>query len=410
MTIVQSLLMPISLETKSPDKGSLMTNRNPIFSHNRLKLGIFCTNGKGASLTLAPEAHQMTWALSVETAQMADRAGYEAVVPFSRWKGYVADNPNHVSGEVLDAYTWAAAIAQATERIGVFVTSHAPTMHPIMAAKQTATIDIISDGRLGLNVVGGWNKPELEMFGAPLKEHSERYDHLAEWLEVIERLWTENDEFDFHGKFFDVVRGISLPKPLQKPRIPIMNAGGSERGRLFACEHADMCFIAVKSEDPEQIRAEIDSYKRTAREQFNREVQVWTHCIVIQRETQNEAEDFLRYIAVEQQDREGVDGLIQMQQMQQKGVSPEGLELLRTRIAAGAGGFPLVGTAEHIAKQLELFADAGLDGILMIHIDYKDGMTRFNRDVLPKLEQAGLRRPHVPTAILEPVAPEALDA
>ena len=371
-----------------------MINGNPVFtSPNRLKLGIFCTNGKGATASLAPEANQMTWPLAVETAQMVDRAGYEAVVPFSRWRGYVADNPNHVSGEVLDAYTFAAAIAQATERVGVFVTSHAPTMHPILAAKQTATIDIISNGRLGLNVVGGWNKPELEMFGAPLKEHDERYDHLAEWLEVVERLWTEDKEFDFHGKFFDVIRGISIPKPLQKPRVPIMNAGGSERGRMFACEHADMCFIAIKSENPEQIRAEIDAYKKTARERFNREVQVWTHCVVIQRDTQAEAEDYLRYIAVDNQDRESVDGLIAIQQIQQKGVSSEGLELLRTRIAAGAGGFPLVGTADHIAEQLALFSSVGLDGVLMIYIDYKDGIARFNRDVLPRLEKAGLRKP-----------------
>jgi alkanesulfonate monooxygenase SsuD/methylene tetrahydromethanopterin reductase-like flavin-dependent oxidoreductase (luciferase family) len=64
----------------------------------------------------------------------------------------------------MDPFTWAAAIAQATEHVGVFVTAHAPTSLPIAAAKQLATIDIISNGRLGLNVVAGWNRPELEMF------------------------------------------------------------------------------------------------------------------------------------------------------------------------------------------------------------------------------------------------------
>lgn len=296
---------------------------NPIFSSpNKLKIGTFCTNGKGAAQTLVPEAGELSWPMSVEAARIADDHGYEAVVPYARWKGYVADDPRHESGAVMDPFTWAAAIAQATRRVGVFVTSHAPTIHPIAAAKQLATIDIISGGRLGLNVVGGWNKPELEMFGAPLKEHDARYDHLAEWLGIVERLWTDYDAFDHHGEFFDIVQGVSLPKPVQRPRPPIMNAGGSDRGREFACAHADMCFVIVKSEDPEKIRAEVDSYKRLAREKYGRDVQVWTNCFVVQRDTQAEAEDYLRYYAVDRQDRKSLDGWMEMQQAQTQILPP----------------------------------------------------------------------------------------
>ncbi|HWX99986.1 MAG TPA: LLM class flavin-dependent oxidoreductase, partial [Mycobacterium sp.] len=94
---------------------------NPIFNDNKLKLGTFCTNGRaGAAHTLVPEGNQLNWPRAVEIAQKADRAGYEAVVPLARWKGYIKEKPNHVSGEVLDPFTWAAGIAQATEQIGVF--------------------------------------------------------------------------------------------------------------------------------------------------------------------------------------------------------------------------------------------------------------------------------------------------
>src|SRR3546814_5858180 len=89
-------------------------------------------------------------------------------------------------------------------------------MHPVLAAKQAATIDHISNGRLTLDVVGGWNRPELEMFGAPLREHGQRYEHLAEWLQVVKMLWQSPDEFDHHGEFFDIIGGISLPKPDRK--------------------------------------------------------------------------------------------------------------------------------------------------------------------------------------------------
>ena len=57
----------------------------------------------------------------------------------------------------------------------VFATSHVPTVHPIFAAKQAATIDNISSGRFGLNVVCGWFKPEIEMFGMDQLDHDERY-------------------------------------------------------------------------------------------------------------------------------------------------------------------------------------------------------------------------------------------
>ena len=367
---------------------------NPVFNGNKLKLGTFCTNGRaGAAHTLVPEANQLNWRRAVEISQSVDRAGYEAVVPLARWKGYVKEKPNHVSGEVLDPFTWAAGIAQATEQIGVFVTSHAPTIHPLVAAKQTATIDIISNGRLGINVVGGWNRPEIEMFGAALREHDQRYDYLAEWLDVMKRLWSSNEEFDHHGEFFNVIRGISIPKPVQRPRPPIMNAGLSDRGRLFACEHADMCFIGLRSETLEGIRDEVEAYRRTARDRFGREVQVWTPTTVVQRETQKEADDYLEYYAVTHQDRESVDGLISIATPEVRNMPPEMWEALRARFAAGFGGFPLVGTTERIFETLNMLSSAGLDGVLLTWVDYVDGVNRFNRDVLPLLEQAGLRRP-----------------
>jgi len=367
--------------------------RNPLFNANRLKLGIFGTNGKGGAQTLVPEAYKPTWPASIETAQLADRAGFEAIVAYARWKPYMAGNPNHASGVVLDPFTWCAGIAQATRYSAVMATSHAPTVHPMTCAKQCATIDIISEGRFGLNVVGGWNKHELEMFGAPLREHDERYEHLAEWLGVIERAWRETEEFDFDGRFFKVVRASSMPKPLQQPRPPIMNAGGSPRGMRFACEHADMCFLILRSEDPAVCRAQIDEYKRTAREQFGREVQVWTYCPVVQRDTQQEAEAYLRHYAVEMEDGPSLDAWSAGLAAQTGIVAPEAMAAMRMRFAAGAGGNILVGTADRIADQLHAFSDAGLDGVLFTWVDFVDGLRRFNRDVMPLLEQRGLRAP-----------------
>jgi FMNH2-dependent dimethyl sulfone monooxygenase len=369
---------------------------NPVFGKNRLKLGLFSTNGRGASQSLVPEAHTTSWEFALRTAQTADRAGYEAIVPYARWKGYPEGNPTHLSGNVMDSFAWAAGIAQATTHAGVFATSHAPTMHPIVAAKQAATIDMISNGRFAMNVVGGWNAPEMEMFGAPLREHDQRYEYLAEWLEIIRKLWVETEEFDHSGEFFNVIRGSSLPKPVQRPYPPIMNAGGSPRGRQFAAQHADLCFVVLTSEDVDDIRRQVDGYKRLAEEEFGRSVQVWTHTYVVQRDTQKEADEYLHRFAVEYEDVESVDAWMKLQAEQAQLLPPEALAAFRLRFTAGAGGFPLVGTAEHITDRLALLAEGGIDGVLLTWVDYYDGLERFNADVLPALEKLGLRDPFTP--------------
>jgi len=369
---------------------------NPLFGPNKLKIGIFGTNGKGSAHTLVPEAYKPAWDNVIRTARLADESGYEAIVAYARWKGYIEGRIDHPAGIILDPFTFAAGVAQATSHAAVFATSHAPTIHPIAAAKQCATIDIISNGRLVLNVVAGWNRPELEMFGAPLREHTERYEHLAEWLEIIRRLWTAREEFDFEGTYFKVKAAMSMPQPVQKPCPPIMSAGGSDTGRRFACAHADICFLLLHSEDPEEWRHQISAYKQFARDEFGREVQVWTYAPMVQRDTMSEAQAYLNHYAVEQQDKESVDGWVAGNAATAKGMSPETLAKLRNHFAAGGGGNQLVGTADHIAERLTQLSQAGLDGILFTYVDFIDGMTRFNRDVLPILEQRGLRAPFAP--------------
>ena len=366
---------------------------NPLFGPNRLKIGIFGTNGKGSAHTRVPGHYKPSWDNVLATARTADAAGYEAIVAYARWKGYVEGRPDHPGGIILDPYIFAAGVAQATSHAAVFATSHAPTIHPLLAAKQTATIDHVSNGRLALNVVAGWNKPELEMFGAPLKEHTERYEHLAEWLHVLRRLWTEVDELDHAGAFFSIKRGMSMPKPLQLPCPPIMCAGSSEVGRRFAGEHADICFVLLQSEDPADWARQIGAYKSFAREEFGREIQVWTYAPVVQRDTLKEAQAYLDYFAVEHEDSESVDGWIAGAAQQSRGLDPEAMRRMRKNIAAGGGGTRLIGTADMITEQLAQLSEAGLDGILFTWVDFFDGLARFNAEILPQLENRGLRQP-----------------
>src|SRR5271167_1308530 len=136
---------------------------SPIFSRRKLKLGTFSTNNSGGcAVTTISGTLKADWPSSLELARLGDSMDFEALVPVGRWKGF--GGPTNFNGDSLEVYTWAAAVAASTLKSGVFATSHISTVHPILAAKQGATIDLISNGRFALNVVTGHNKAEMEMF------------------------------------------------------------------------------------------------------------------------------------------------------------------------------------------------------------------------------------------------------
>ncbi|HZT51243.1 MAG TPA: LLM class flavin-dependent oxidoreductase [Stellaceae bacterium] len=368
---------------------------NPLFGDNRLKLGTFGTNvSNGCAITTAEEALVTSWPNTLAIAQAADRLGFEALVPVARWKGF--GGKSNFNGSNFETYTWAAGLAQGTRRSAVFTTSHVPTVHPIMAAKQATTVDHISNGRFALNIVCGWFAPELEMFGAPIMEHDTRYDYAAEWIEIIKLLWTREEEFDYEGRFLRVNKGFAMPKPVQKPFPPLMNAGSSGKGQHFAAKYADMAFITFDPDDLEKSRAHIESYRRLAREEYGRELQLWCNGTVVQRDTQKEAEDYLRYYVVEKGDDAAVDNLLAIQSRQMQRLLPRERENLRFSLKAGWSGYLLVGTAEQIVAKMETIAKLGIDGMILNWVDYLDGMRRWEKDVAPLLEQAGLRRPTRP--------------
>src|SRR5690606_29748692 len=105
--------------------------------------------------------------------------------------------------------------------------------HPVFAAKAAASVDIISNGRAGLNLVCGWYPAEIELFGAKLPEHTDRYALAEEWVEIFKRLWTESASFDYEGEYFQIKGAITQPRPVQDNPF-LLNAGGSPRGQEFA--------------------------------------------------------------------------------------------------------------------------------------------------------------------------------
>lgn len=376
------------------DEGIARQASNALFNDNKLKLGLFGINcDSGCAMTTADERLHLTWDSTRRIAVTADRAGYEVLVPVARWKGL--GGATDFNGRNFDTYAWAAGLAGATEQITLVTTSHVQTTHPIFAAKQAATIDHISGGRYCLNIVCGWFNPELEMYGAPFMDHDDRYDYAQEWYDIVRRLWTDEDEFDYQGRYLSVHDGYSFPKPLQRPLPPVINAGGSAKGQAFIARNCDIGYVVLTDhDDMDKTRTLVEGYRKLAADQ-GRRVQVWTHAYVIQRETKEEADAYLRYITVERGNDVAGDTAAKFLGLSSEIMSPEQWNTFKTHLKAGYGGLGLVGTAEQIAERLKALSDAGIDGVSLHWVDYLDGMSRFNSRVLPLLEQEGLRRPYV---------------
>ncbi len=367
--------------------------RNEILkSGNALKLGLFGSNvSSGRSYIIAPERWQPAWENNVRLAQLADEAGLECMVPIARWKGYGGDSdPN---GESWESITWAAGLLAATKQINVFATVHVPLNHPIVAAKQMATVDHIGRGRFGVNVVCGWNDEEFEMFGVSKQEHEARYAQGTEWWQVVSRIWAGQGPFDFEGQHYKLKHVEGLPLPYDGRPPLMMNAGTSTAGRAFAVRYSDMHFDGVRL--PEESIERIAETKRLAAA-GGRAIQVWTPIGVVCRPTQREAEEFTQYI-VEHADLGAVGHLAELHQ-RDAGDHENSESAFRNagegpveRLVLARGNFCAIGDADRVAQQLIRLHGAGFDGLVLNFVNYLDEFPYFVQEVLPRLAAAGLR-------------------
>ena len=355
---------------------------------HRMRLAVFAFNASNGSAITDADGHiEATWDEQVRIARAAEDANLDALIPVARWKGYEGRiNFNHRNFETL---TWAAGLAAVTDRIQVFATTHVPTIHPVRAAKQIATIDHISGGRVGLNIVAGWNTAEMAMFGITQREHDERYEVAEEWLHLLTRLWNESEPFDFHGKYFDAPEAYSSPKPVQQGRPVTMSAGTSSRGQRFAAEHADMIFVV---EPPSGDLRGLTSRMRQTALEFGNKVKTFLGTHVVIGDTDEDAKAYRDYYVNEKGDWEGAQAYLDaIIAGANQSLTAEEWRGMQEHAIAGAGSTPLVGSPETIASRIAELSDAGIDGLTLSFVDYEAGIARFREQVYPLLVQAGLR-------------------
>lgn len=358
---------------------------------NRLKLGIFAANCSGGqAVTKVPERWSASWDENLALAVMADEAGLDFMLPIARWLGYEGEGGFHDSS--LETITWAAGLLAATKRITIFATVHTAFTHPVMAAKQFATIDQIGHGRFAVNIVCGWNEPEYRLFGLELpKDHASRYAFGQEWLDIVRALWRAQTRFDWHGSHFHLENAVSFPKPFGGSEPIIFNAAASEEGRAFALRNSD--YLLTSLVDLDKTARDVVAIKSAAVAANNRAIDVFGVSYVVCRPTMAQAREYHRYYAEEQADGPAVDRLMELMGRHAKSFTPEELSAHRVRFAGGHGTYPIIGDPDHVADVLERISRTGLAGTTICFVDYCAELPYFVAEVLPRLEQKGLRAP-----------------
>ena len=212
-----------------------------------------------------PEVERFVpWPEYLDLARRAESAGYDSI-----WVGdhLVYDLPDGSTRGPYEAWTTLAAIAAATERVEIGPLVASTGFHaPAMLAKQAATVDAISQGRLIVALGAGWNRREFDAFGFPYDRRVSRFE---EALAIIAPLLREG-RTTFHGQFYDVDDCVLDPRPVREGGPPIMLGSNSPRMLSIGLPVVDAWNVwwSIYDNSVEkfaQVRAEVDAVKPEGR-------------------------------------------------------------------------------------------------------------------------------------------------
>ena len=326
------------------------------------------------------EGMTASWDYARRLTQRAEQIGFDLTL--------VAElNLNDIKGmdaPSLDAWSTAAALAAVTERLEIMVAVR-PTFHqPALLAKQAASIDRISNGRLSLNVVSSWWATEAKKYGIQFDQHDDRYARTSEWLDVVDGMWRE-PRFSYRGKYYAVDDAILEPKPVQRPRPTIYAGGESPAAKALISQKCDAWL--THGDPPETIAAKVADLRERRERLELPAMKFGAAGYAIVRGSEAEAQ---REIARITEVREGTAGYANYQdwlnntQLEQR-VSLEDYSVSNRGLRSG-----LVGTPEQVAERIVQFERAGLDLLLLQFSPQLEEMERFAEEVIPLVNGAAV--------------------
>ncbi len=350
-----------------------------------MKFGVFLPNGSNGYIpSSGSPVYQPTYQHNFDISQTAERYGLDFVLSMMKFKGFGGETGYWDS--CLESFTLMAGIAAATSQIGLFPSISILSQHPAVVARMIATIDDISKGRCGLNIVTGWNRPEYTQMGMwPGDQHYQRrYEYAAEYVQVLEALW-KTGRCSFDGEFFTLNDCSVLPTP--KRDIPLVCAGQSPAGREFVAEYADHQFVLTSEANLISSVGDI----RTKAEKYGRDVGVYALFHMIVEDSDASARARVDAI-INGADQGAIANILASAGLDtnQGGTADQLKAALGQSVEDGNMAFmgiPVIyGSPETVARRIkEIEVATGIDGMLFSWPDFVGGLERFGEEVMPQL-------------------------
>ncbi|WP_431480911.1 dimethylsulfone monooxygenase SfnG [Pseudomonas thivervalensis] len=361
-------------------------------SQDTIKFAYWVPNVSGG-LVVSKIEQRTDWGIDYnrKLAQIAEAAGFDYALSQVRFTaGYGAEYQH-------ESVAFSHALLAATTRLKVIAAVLPGPWTPSVLAKQIATIDHLTGGRVAVNIVSGWFKGEFTAIGEPWLEHDERYRRSEEFITALKGIWT-TDNFTLRGDFYRFHDYTLKPKPLQQ-HPEIFQGGSSRAARDMAARVSDWYF--TNGNTVEGVKAQIDDLQAKAAAN-NHKVKVGVNAFVIARDTEEEARAVLAQI-IDQADPEAVNAFGDAAKQAGKS-SPEGegnwAKSSFVDLVQYNDGFKtnLIGTPQQIAERIVALKAVGVDLILAGFLHFQEEVEYFGRKVLPLVRELEQRKVAAKTA------------
>ena len=302
----------------------------------------------------------VTWEQWVGLAGAAEQYGFEALYRSDHYLSLF--DPGERSS--LDAWTTIAGLAPLTTRLrfGTLV-SPVSFRHPSHLAKTVVTADHISGGRIEVGLGAGWYESEHRSFGFGFSADADRFGALEEYMEIVNRLWSDEDSVTFTGHHYRLDHARAFPKPVQRPRPPIVMGGlaGPRAARLAARWASEYNFYDTA---PDHVGPKRDRL-RSACEAIGRDPESLGISINGNVLVGNDRNDLARRAA--------------------RHLAYQRIDLTPQEHLDSLGANRLVGTPARILEQLQEYAAAGVSRMMMqvFPHDDLDAIAMIGTEVLP---------------------------
>jgi pyrimidine oxygenase len=357
-----------------------------------MDIGVFIPIGNNGWLISENSPQYMpSFDLNKEVTLRAERHGLDFVLSMIKLRGF--GGKTEFWDHNLESFTLMAGLAAVTSRIRLFATAATLTMPPAIVARMASTIDSISHGRFGLNVITGWQKPEYSQMGLwPGDEYfARRYEYLTEYVQVLRDLW-ETGVSDRKGEFFQMEDCRLSPRP--SADMKIICAGQSDAGLAFTAKYADYNFALARGLNTPTAFAPVNERLRAATAMTGRDVSAFLLFMIIADETDEAAYAKWEHYKAGA-DMEALAWLTAQSGADTKsGADTNVRQLADPTSAVNLNMGTLVGSYASVARMLdEVAAVPGTGGVMLTFDDFVQGVEDFGTRIQPLMASRRHVRP-----------------